>query len=208
MRLNFLDDVIARIHIWQHEGESVEHRELLNLSLSADNFEHAAVIVTVDLLHPWKLAGAVQKLLDVVEHHIDALKLPLGKLEECQKRQVRRWNEYADPGPSGSVSRKALSADDPSTYNLPEGVLTKNLGIPILVVVCKSDSAEQLEKDFGYKDGHFDYIQQHLRRICIRCTLPLSPSAIHADRQRGHFFHEDFKVALPLSNASLTNFYP
>lgn len=127
------------------------------------------MVVTIDLLHPWKLASGVQKFLEVIEQHIDSLKIPYETLEECKKRQIRRWNEYAEPSAS-VVSRKVLPQDDPNSYILPEGVLTKNLGLPVIVVVCKSDSVEQLEKDFGYKDAHFDYIQQHLRRICIRCT--------------------------------------
>jgi hypothetical protein len=29
---------------------------------------------------------------------------------------------------------------------------------------------ELLIKDYGYKDAHFEYIQQYLRRICLKCT--------------------------------------
>lgn len=148
----------------------MENRELLNLSLSAENFAHAAVVVTVDLLHPWKLASGVQQFLDVLEQHLETLKVPFETLEECKKRQMRRWNEYIEPTASSAVSRKVLAQDDPSTYALPDGVLVKNLGLPIIVVVCKSDAVDQLEKDFGYKDSHFDYIQQYIRRICIKCT--------------------------------------
>ena len=169
--------MIARIHVWQHEGETVENRELLNLSLNAETFENSAVVVTVDLLHPWKLASAVQQFLYIIEQHIESLKIPYERLEEAKKRQAKRWNEYVEPSPQSASSRKALAADDPNTYILPTGVLTNNLGIPIIIAVCKSDAAEQLEKDFGYKDGHFDYIQQHLRRICIRCTF--TPITFH-----------------------------
>ncbi len=35
----------------------------------------------------------------------------------------------------------------------------------------QSDSIAALEKDYGYKDDHFTYIQQFLRRICINCNL-------------------------------------
>lgn len=58
-----------------------------------------------------------------------------------------------------------------------EGVLTKNLGVPIVVVCNKADGVEMLEKEYSYKDDIFVYIQQHLRRICLSCKcflLPLS----------------------------------
>ncbi len=77
-------------------------------------------------------------------------------------------------------------------------VLIKNLGIPIVVVGCKvssqsfryflldgyilidcillflvsfvqSDHIPQLEKEYNYKEAHFDYISQYIRRICLQC---------------------------------------
>jgi len=48
-------------------------------------------------------------------------------------------------------------------------VLTHNLGVPVVVVCTKSDAVESLEKDYGYKDSHFEFIQQHLRRTCLQC---------------------------------------
>jgi len=39
--------------------------------------------------------------------------------------------------------------------------------LPIVIVGCKSDLTEMLEKEYGYKDAHFDFIQQYLRRICL-----------------------------------------
>ena len=42
----------------------------------------------------------------------------------------------------------------------PEGVLARNLGLDLIVVVNKTDYMVELEKDFDYKDEHFDFIQQ------------------------------------------------
>ena len=43
---------------------------------------------------------------------------------------------------------------------LPEGTLTRNLGLDLIVVVTKTDYITELEKDFDYKDEHFDFVQQ------------------------------------------------
>ena len=43
---------------------------------------------------------------------------------------------------------------------VPEGVLTRNLGLDLMVVVNKTDFMSDLEKDYDYKDEHFDFIQQ------------------------------------------------
>jgi len=58
--------------------------------------------------------------------------------------------------------------------------LNKNLGIPILIVCNKIDSMTVLEKDFGFGDAHFEYIQQQLRRI----SLSYGASLIYASSKK------------------------
>ena len=50
---------------------------------------------------------------------------------------------------------------------MPEGTLTRNLGLDLIVVVTKTDYITELEKDFDYKDEHFDFIQQAVSYILI-----------------------------------------
>ena len=52
---------------------------------------------------------------------------------------------------------------EPDLEPLPEGTLARNLGLELLVVVTKTDYMMELEKDFDYKDEHFDFIQQAVR---------------------------------------------
>ena len=47
----------------------------------------------------------------------------------------------------------------------PEGVLARNLGLDLIVVVNKTDYMVELEKDFDYKDEHFDFIQQAVSSV-------------------------------------------
>ena len=51
---------------------------------------------------------------------------------------------------------------------LGEGILSENLGVPILVVCSKLDCLAELEKTYKYNDEHFDYIQQFLRTQCLK----------------------------------------
>eukprot|EP00168_Porphyra_purpurea_P017993 TRINITY_DN6502_c0_g1_i1.p1 TRINITY_DN6502_c0_g1~~TRINITY_DN6502_c0_g1_i1.p1 ORF type:complete len:271 (-),score=59.39 TRINITY_DN6502_c0_g1_i1:32-844(-) len=64
----------------------------------------------------------------------------------------------------GPAADDAAAAEPPI---LGEGVLDVNLGLPVVVVCCKVDAMAALVRSFGLKDGHFDYVQQHLRRICL-----------------------------------------
>jgi len=59
---------------------------------------------------------------------------------------------------------------------------SEGLGVPLLVVVNKSDTVAALEKDFGYKDDHFTYIQQYLRRICLKYKAGLIYTSAKRDK--------------------------
>jgi dynein light intermediate chain 1 len=41
------------------------------------------------------------------------------------------------------------------------------LGLDLIVVVTKTDFMADLEKDFDYKDEHFDFIQQAVRGFIL-----------------------------------------
>eukprot|EP01094_Clydonella_sp_ATCC50884_P015832 TRINITY_DN2649_c0_g1_i2.p1 TRINITY_DN2649_c0_g1~~TRINITY_DN2649_c0_g1_i2.p1 ORF type:complete len:463 (-),score=167.43 TRINITY_DN2649_c0_g1_i2:2571-3959(-) len=52
---------------------------------------------------------------------------------------------------------------------LPVGVLDSVLEVPVVVIACKSDVIEStLAQEYHISDDMIDYIQQHLRRICIK----------------------------------------
>jgi dynein light intermediate chain 1 len=70
---------------------------------------------------------------------------------------------------------------------------SEGLGMPLLVVVNKSDATAALEKDYGYKDDHFTFIQQHLRRICLKHKAGLLYTSAKRDKNcdvlRGYVKH-------------------
>ncbi|KAI8379892.1 dynein light intermediate chain-domain-containing protein [Choanephora cucurbitarum] len=78
---------------------------------------------------------------------------------------------------------------DQVTLPLTQGTLTNNLGLPLIVVCCKSDAQLSLEQSLDYKDEQFDFIQQTLRCICMKFgaalfyTSTLQPYTFHNLRQ-------------------------
>lgn len=50
---------------------------------------------------------------------------------------------------------------------LPPGTLTKNLGLPIMIVCTKSDHMSYLDREKEYKEETFDFIQQSLRTVAL-----------------------------------------
>ena len=98
---------------------------------------------------------------------------------------LKRYLEYISPGDEieGLVNSpvklrsnsdldnafKTSISSNSVTNPLPEGVLTHNLGLDIVVVITKTDYMSTLEKEFDYKEESFDFIQQAIRKFCLKC---------------------------------------
>ena len=103
------------------------------------------------------------------QDHIDKLPISAEQMQEYQRRSLYRWQTYTEPGdeienslggsPTKRPSRTVLDTGD-ELEPAPEGTLSRNLGLDLIVVVNKTDFITDLEKDYDYKDEHFDFIQQ------------------------------------------------
>ena len=58
----------------------------------------------------------------------------------------------------------------------------RNLGLDLVVVVTKTDFMSELEKDFDYKDEHFDFIQQAVRKFCLQYGASLFYTSVKEDK--------------------------
>lgn len=76
---------------------------------------------------------------------------------------IKKWQDYVEPGddldPGSPLRRTSRNLDDESVDNLPlpDGVLSTNLGLDIVVVITKTDYMTTLEKehDFRFVFLHF-----------------------------------------------------
>ncbi|RUP47129.1 dynein light intermediate chain-domain-containing protein [Jimgerdemannia flammicorona] len=87
--------------------------------------------------------------------------------------------------PSTPVMTAQHTTTEQVTLPLGPGTLTKNLGIPLVIVCCKSDSLNQLERTQDYKEERFDYIQQTLRTLCLKYGAAL----FYTSTRHPHTFH-------------------
>jgi len=96
---------------------------------------------------------------------------------------IRRWQSYVEPGDEGdehgsssqqsspakrSISRNLEQLEGEEFPPLPEGTLARNLGLDLVVVLTKTDYMAELERDFDYKEEHFDFVQQSVRKFCLK----------------------------------------
>ena len=77
---------------------------------------------------------------------------------------------------STAAAAPSLSSIDPSLQlPLAEGALDSesNWGVGIVIVCTKADTINRLEVEKNFKEEQFDYVQQVLRVICLKCECEM-----------------------------------
>mmetsp|Transcript_43470 Transcript_43470/g.70540 ORF Transcript_43470/g.70540 Transcript_43470/m.70540 type:complete len:499 (+) Transcript_43470:104-1600(+) len=173
-----------KVNVWTLEGD-LNHKDLLGLGLNAANLGDSVVVIALDMSKPWALMETLTKWLEALSEHVTAvMKNAPGRRNEELKDSIQLFlQSYKEPPegtapkparpslgtPSRPVQPSTITDAETETVKLPlgTGVLTINLGVPIIVVACKTDCFGQLEKEHDYRDVHFDFIQRHLRTKCL-----------------------------------------
>ncbi|XP_022221115.2 cytoplasmic dynein 1 light intermediate chain 1-like [Drosophila obscura] len=160
----------AQLGVWTMDGDT-GHTSLLALALNVNNFEGALVMLTVSMTEPWTWPEQLNHWINVLEGHIESLPLAAEQKEAARKQLATKWQSYCYPGSSLKQTSVGLNSaiDGDDLLPLTEDELTTNLGVDLVVVVTKTDcmaAAFQLEHD--YRDEHFDFMQQWIRKFCLR----------------------------------------
>ncbi|XP_050426165.1 cytoplasmic dynein 1 light intermediate chain 2-like [Adelges cooleyi] len=153
-------DENAQLNVWTLDGDR-SLKYLIKFALNEQNFENTTIILVASMKQPWKILESLEYWSARLQDHIDNLNLGMELTQNVRDKCVDRIIDYSPP-------------DDPSYESCPkvrllnEGVLTKNLGLDIIVVITMTDCIKSLEIDNNYTDEHFDYIQCSLRKFCIQ----------------------------------------
>ena len=137
---------------------------------------------------PWEMMDSLRKWSKILSDHVKKLNIPEAKRNEFLKKQRLAFQMYQDPDENSNVLGKktptlntsisltdkrdlneSIDKDENSYLPLDPSILNNNLGLPILVIVTKSDFMSTLDKDMEYRVEHFDFIQYHIRRFCLDC---------------------------------------
>ncbi|XP_022688383.1 cytoplasmic dynein 1 light intermediate chain 2-like isoform X2 [Varroa jacobsoni] len=177
----------TRLGVWVLDGDPW-HRNLLRFALNEENpsMQDTMVVLTASMAVPWSIASSLEAWANLLEEHISRLKLNPEYVEACKKRILRRFQEYTDPGDEVSngggdtspmrrsstaqtfLSESIHERDEREFLPLGEETFTHNVGLDMVVVITKTDTMPLLEKEHEYRDEHFDFIQQWVRRFCLR----------------------------------------
>lgn len=182
----------TRLSHWILDGDT-SHANLLNFALTEQNYSDTTVLLCVSMTTPWNIMDQLQNWASLLQDHIDKLPLSGEDIKRYQLESWRRWQDYIEPGDeqelASSPTKKGRGGlvmgegeAEPELDPLPEGTLARNLGLDLIVVVSKTDYMADLEKDYDYKDEHFDFIQQAVRKFCLQYGASLFYTSVKEDK--------------------------
>ncbi|CAH1967515.1 unnamed protein product [Acanthoscelides obtectus] len=188
VRDDYRDDH-TRLSVWVLDGDPA-HADLLKFALNEDTFQDTLVILTVSMTTPWGILEQLQHWASILADHLDKLNINVDVRQSCRQKMIKQWLEYVEPGdeldPASPMKRSSRNLGDEETdfegSPMPEGTLTNNLGLEIVVVVTKTDYIQNLEKEQDYRDEHLDFMQQWIRRFCLQYGAALFYTSAKEDK--------------------------
>ncbi|UXI18744.1 hypothetical protein NH340_JMT04687 [Sarcoptes scabiei] len=164
--------------VWIIDGKYQWKSQLLRFALNADNFQDSTILLICSMTKPWNIMSSLEYWMDCLSEHVKSLNIDPKKFKEYQELNQKRFQDYISPGDEiEGLSTLRLSHDDSDPSNniesidhdqLPPDVLCHNLGLDIVIVITKTDYMSTLEKEYDFKEEHFDFIQQSVRKFCLK----------------------------------------
>ncbi|XP_038628889.1 cytoplasmic dynein 1 light intermediate chain 2 [Tachyglossus aculeatus] len=168
--LNIHDEDVddhTRCNVWILDGD-LFYRGLLKFVMNADSLLDTLPIFVADMSRPWTIMKSLQKWASVLREYIDKLRIPAEDRRIMELNFKKDFQSYVEPGQRTQRFQFTKQSNESIFLPLGNHVLTHNFGIPVLVVCTKCDAMSVLEKAHNYTDEHFDFIQSHVRRFCLK----------------------------------------
>ncbi|EEB13641.1 Cytoplasmic dynein 1 light intermediate chain, putative [Pediculus humanus corporis] len=164
VRDEYRDDS-TRLGVWVLDGDP-GHLNLLNFALPKENYPHTLVMLVASMTSPCTIMDQLEMWSDKLHKHLKSLNIDPDVEKECRQKCAKKWQEYSEAAEEGP-KRASKALDEEDLLPLPDNVLTTNYGVDIIVCITKTDYMSMLEKEYDYREEHFDFIQYHLRNFCM-----------------------------------------
>lgn len=187
--------MLARLSLYTLNDPSLAYAPLLERLLSPETTSNTAVAILLDWTEPWKFLRTLRAWMRL-------LKTVTGSLSQqafsALEDNNTTWLHTRDNDASTSVN------DSHTSLPLGPGEFDEPIGLPIVVVCQNALAVEQLEKERGYRESHFDFILQYLRTILLKhgagliYTMPSQPGQLQP------LIHTILGISSGLSSSRMT----
>ena len=147
---------IAKMNVWVLDDPT--SHSLLDIVLRPQVLKHTILGIVLDFAQPWTFMKSLRMWLDLWHQKLGRVvsMLPLAEQDEL----VTRVTEYV----------RNFNCSTGEAPPLSEGVLTVNMGVPIVIVCTNSDLCYKVEKSRDSSEETLDYLIRSLRRFSLDCT--------------------------------------
>ncbi|CAK4703931.1 unnamed protein product [Aphanomyces euteiches] len=210
------DDPLCQFNVWSFNTDGLASElSLLSLSIDAQKLKQTVALVAVDASKPWTIKTTLEKVstgftqkftrvqwLSTLHTVLQEKKASLNaaQADELDDATRKHWLYYVEPGQNAqSAGSSAFLKDDDLPKTLPDGVLTHNLGIPVIVVVSKTDlTPEDTVK--------VDFVQYTVRQICLQYGAALcytsSKTGTNCDVLKDYIMYRSHPQAFKFAQAA------
>ncbi|KAF0695412.1 Aste57867_13761 [Aphanomyces stellatus] len=202
------EDPMCQFNVWSLNTDGIASElSLLALAIDAKKLHQTVALLALDASKPWTVKPAIEKV-HVLSHWLSTLdKVLQEKLEtmnenersELLEANRKHWLSYVEPGQAQHAAAAAgLLKDDDLPKALPDGVLVHNLGIPVVIVLCKTD----LAPDDTVK---VDFVQYTVRQLCLAYGAALCytscKSGVNCDILKDYIMYRAHPTAFKFTQA-------
>ncbi|XP_041763653.1 cytoplasmic dynein 1 light intermediate chain 1-like isoform X2 [Anopheles merus] len=163
----------TRLSIWTLAADP-ELNGLLKFALNECTFPHTLILLTLSIAAPWTWMDQLQYWMKVLDNHIGGLVIDAELKHQCKARLMAKWQRYSDPASDPHRISPCKWINEPVPLPLEDAVLTSNFGMEVMVVVTRSDQMATLRRELNYREDHFDFMQQAIRRACLQYGASLA----------------------------------
>ena len=140
--------------------EQPELKNLLEFALNSKNLESTMFGIVLDWEQPWRFQEDLEMWTDVWNEMCGKVlsSLPVEEQDQLIKKVSEYVRQYKDPENESA---------DKSESVIPEGVLEVNLGVPMMIIVCKSDLVFSVDKNRDLNEKILNSALKVIREFAI-----------------------------------------
>ncbi|EAR92881.3 cytoplasmic dynein 1 light intermediate chain 1 (macronuclear) [Tetrahymena thermophila SB210] len=165
------EDTMAKLGFYIIDEET--QSQLLPIVLKQNTVKDTLITIMLDLSEPWTFMEQLDKWIEMITNHLQSLQINLETLDQMRAKVEKLFRDYKEPvlDSDGKLvkSDTQISPEEEaeliklkSSVPLPEGSLTSNLGIPIVILANKSDLIAQSN------DQQSQIVLYYLRKYCLQ----------------------------------------
>ena len=175
-------DKISKVNIYSLELP--ELKSLLEFAVSPRHLNNTLLGIVLDWEQPWRFAQDLEMWIDIWHEILGKImsSLPLEEQDSLVKTVADYVKAYRDPDQVGE------STVDLEDLPLPEGVLQVNLGVPVMVICCKSDLVWSIDKNRDQNERILDSALKTLREFCVTYGASLFYTSSRTGANVGAFY--------------------